>query len=471
MNLPGVTPASRLLTLAALGACATPAPPALPADGGLDVSAPLDLPAVIDVVDRPDPRAAWQDVPRDRPDASAPRCYGVTAPPGLLTHVGSIPRESGGLSNGGGGCVGDVDNDGRREYLLARMSEPSELIGPDLCAQGRVLLPEYARDCVIADVDGAPGNELVVISNVGWTQESRVAVGRVVLAEANDRTPERYVWRALTTLDERRPVTAIGAPHAAVTDLDRDGRRELVVVGNALSAFLRVWTHDGGNWASGFAQDLRGTLDETNGVLTGDLDGDGDAEALVLGGCGGVGRSHVLRVFQSWEEGGFRDTPVDGPSTGVLAELDGAAPPELITVQRVRCDAQRPSDTSSLQVRRLDPATGRMALLATRVVQGATPEASHVAAVDVTGSLAPEILLCATPLGGATTPRTCRLFGFAAPGSLSPVPDATQPFVWSSPARRSLLASIVVDDLDGDGAREVFLQGQEHVEVLRGPRR
>lgn len=471
MILPGVTPASRLLTLVVLGACATPAPSAPTPDGGLDVSAPPDLPAVIDVVDRPDPRAAWLDVPRDRPDVSARRCYGVTAPPGLLTHVGSIPRESGGLSNGGGGCVGDVDNDGRREYLLPRMSEPSELIGPDLCAQGRVLLPEYARDCIIADVDGAPGNELVVISNVGWTQESRVAVGRVVLAEANDRTPERYVWRALTTLDERRPVSPLGAPHAAVTDLDRDGRRELVVAGNAYAPFLHVWSHEGGAWSPAYMQDLRGILDDTNGVLTGDLDGDGDAEVLVLGGCSGAARPHLLRVFQSWDQGGFRDTTVDGPSTGVLAELDGVAPVELVTVQRVRCEAQQSSDTSALQVRRHDPATGRMALVATRVVQGATPESSHVAAVDVTGSPAPEILLCATPLGGTATPRRCRLFAFTAPGGLAPVVDSTQPFEWSSPARRSLLASIVVDDLDGDGAREVFLQAQEHVEVLRGPRR
>jgi hypothetical protein len=468
VNLLGVTPASRLFALAVLGACATPA--ALPGPA-LDASAPADLLPSTDAVDRPDPRAAWQDVPRDRPDAIAPRCYGVTAPPGLLTHVGSIPRESGGLSNGGGGCVGDVDNDGRREYLLARMSEPSELIGPDLCSQGRVLLPEYARDCVITDVDGAPGNELVVISNVGWTQESRVWVGRVVLAEGNDRTPERFVWRALATLDERRPVSPIGAPHAAVTDLDRDGRRELVVVGNALTPFLRVWTHADGNWSSGFAQDLRGALDETNGVLTGDLDADGDTEALVLGGCSGAGRSPFLRVFHGWQEGGFRDTTVEGPTTGALAELDGVAPPELVAVQRVRCDAQRPSDTSALQVRRYEPASGRMALLTARVVQGATPEASHLGVVDVVGSAAPEILLCATPLGSNAMPRTCRLFAFTAPASLSPVPDATNPFVWSSPARRSILASVLVDDLDGDGAREVFVQSQEHVDVLRGPRR
>ena len=68
-------------------------------------------------------------------------------------------------------------------------------------------------------------------------------------------------------------------------------------------------------------------------------------------------------------------------------------------------------------------------------------------------------------------PRTCRLFAFTTPGSLSPVPDASNPFVWSSPARRSILASVLVDDLDGDGAREVFVQSQEHVDVLRGPRR
>ncbi|MFO0625976.1 MAG: VCBS repeat-containing protein [Polyangiales bacterium] len=467
MNLPGATPAARLLPLVMLGACATPAPPL---DAGLDASASHDRLVVTDDGDRPDPRAAWRDVPRDRADATAPRCYGVAGAPGLLTHVGSIPRESGGLSNGGGGCVGDVDNDGRREYLLPRMGEPSELIGADLCAKGRVLLPDYARDCVVADVDGAPGNELVVISNVGWTQESRVAVGRVEPAGPNDRSPERFVWRALTTLDERRPVSPIGAPHAAVTDLDRDGRRELVVAGSALAPFLRVWTHEGGAWSPGFTQDLRGALDETNGLLQGDLDGDGDTEALLLGGCSGVGRGHLLRVFDAYRDGGFRDTPVEGPAMGALAELDGVAPPELVMVERVRCDAQRPGDASALQVRRHDPATGRMALLAARGVQGATPEASHVAAVDVTGSSAPEILLCATPLGSAMTPRTCRLFAFAS-GALTPVPDATAPFVWSSPPRRSILASIVVDDLDGDGAREVFLQAQEHVEVLRGPRR
>ena len=179
-------------------------------------------------------------------------------------------------------------------------------------------------------------------------------------------------------------------------------------------------------------------------------------------GDGGRGR-HPQRAVGGRQRVRVLDVPRGG--------REGVAPPELVEVQRVRCDAQRPNDTSALQVRRYDPATGRMALVATRAVQGATPESSHVGALDVTGSPVPEILLCATPLGSGMVPRTCRLFAFTAPGSLSPVPDATNPFVWSSPARRSILASVLVDDLDGDGAREVFVQSQEHVDVLRGPRR
>lgn len=452
-------------------ACA-PAPS--PADASPDAASPGDrAPPTEDrpPVDRPDPRAAWWDVPRDREDGAAPRCYGVDAPAGLLTHVGSIPRESGGLSNGASGCVGDVDNDGRREYVLPRLSEPSELIGDDLCARGRVLLPEYARDCIVADLDGAPGNELVVISSEGWTRASRVAVGRIVVAAASDRTAERYAWRELTALDDVRPVSPVGAPHAAAVDLERDGRRELVVSGNHPAPFVRVWSHEMGRWSSRFGQDLAGVTDDTNGVLVGDLDADGDDDALLLGGCSGLAGRHLLRTFQRWDAQGFDDTELLGPAHGVLGDLDGVAPPELFMVERTRCDDRSATLQSALQVRRYDPGLRRMMIVAQRVTPNAPREAAHVAALDVTGEPGDELLLCASPFGAGPFPRTCRLFALDNRGSLAPVPDAQRPFVWSSPPRRSLLASVLVDDLDGDGAREIFLQSQEHVDVLRGPRR
>jgi len=415
------------------------------------------------------PRDAWVDVPRERADAAAPRCYGASGAPGLLTHVGSIPRESGGLSNGAGGCVGDVDGDGRREYLLPRMSEPSELLGADLCSRGRVLLPEHARDCVVADLDGQPGAEVVVLSNVGWTAEGRVTVGRVVRASPSDDTPERFVWRELAALDDARSIWALGAPHAAVTDLDQDGRAELAVAGSYPTAFLRVWRADGARWATQFAQDLSATIDETHGMLVGDLDADGDAEVVVLGACGHQGR-HLTRVFEAWAPDGFADLALEGPVHGALADLDGLAPPELVLYESWRCDERRAAPTRGLRVFRHDPAARAMRPVASRVTSGGSREFGLVAALDVAGSPAREVLACAVAYGVSAPPRTCRLFSLRG-DALEPVPSAEAPFVWTSPARRATLASMLVDDLDGDGAAEVFLQGQEHVDVLRGPRR
>ncbi len=455
-----------------VAACA--APPGVP-DAGVDVpDAPADAidasPALFDGGSVGD---LGRDAARVRPDVSPPpRCYGLRGAPGLLEHVGSIPRESGGLSNGGSGCVGDVDGDGRREYLLPRMAEPSELIGADLCSRGRVLLPDHARDCVVADVDGLPGDELVVVSNVGWTAESRVTVGRVERATAADWTAERYVWRELAAFDERRPVSPIGAPHAVVTDLDGDGRAELAVSGNYPAAFVRAWERGADRWEPHFSQDLAATLDDTYGMLTGDVDGDGAAEVVVLGGCTRAGR-HLLRVFDAWSPERWADTEIAGPAVGALADLDGVAPPELVMAERVPCGEQRPAPTSALQVRRYDPATGTLALVAARVTENATREATFAVGLDVVGTAAQELLLCTAPTSVAAPPRTCRLFALreGAPATLEAVPSEAAPFVWTSPARRAVLSSVLVDDLDGDGAREVFVQGQEHVDVLRGPRR
>lgn len=169
--------------------------------------------------------SAMVDVPRVRADAAAPRLPTSGAPGILRAHVGSIPRESGGLSNGAGGCVGDVDGDGRRRSLLPRMSEPSELIrGRPLLARARAA--PGARPRLRRDRPRRPGAEVVVLSNVGWTGESRVTVGRIVAAGASDDTPERYVCgassppsttRARSGLSARRTPrrptsTATGAP-------------------------------------------------------------------------------------------------------------------------------------------------------------------------------------------------------------------------------------------------------------------
>jgi hypothetical protein len=451
--------------------CSAPAPPMdagdVPATDAVIDSAALDVTAT-------DARPLRDAAAIDRADvATAPRCYGIASTQGLLQHVGSIPRDSWASSNGASGCVGDVDNDGRREFILLRMNEPSELIGADLCSRGRVLLPDFARDCVIADVDGAPGNELVVLSSVGWTAESFVTVGRVRPSTTMDQRLEPYVFADSARLDDRRPVSPIGAPHIAITDLDGDRSPELAVSGNYPAAFARVWQRSGAQpWTPVFAQDLVTVMDDSHGWLVGDADGDGTPEALLLTNCS-AGGQHWIRRFDRWSSDASHDTPVSGPVHAALAELDGVAPRELVTIERVHCNERRPIPSTALRVRRWDSATRQFAPIASLVAERPPNELVYVAAMDVVGTDAHEIIQCSSPVGAPSFPRTCRAFSFDAGRSpaLRPEPSQEAPFTWVSPARRVVLSSVLVDDLDGDGARELFLMGQDHVDVLRGPRR
>lgn len=455
--------------------CAACATPARPLDATRDASsADTYDDAQTAVVDHsaigPETTPFDRDViERDRADTGAPaRCYGVTGTPGLLEAVASIPRETWGFSNGSAGCVGDVDGDGRRELVLLRMSEPSELIGADFCSRGRVLLPEFARGCTIADVDGIAGDELIVTTSVGWTQESAVYVGRVRATRESDRSIERFVFERTASFDERRPISPVGAPHAIVTDLDDDGRRELAVSGNFPASFARVWERSSDRWEPLFDWDLRRVMDESHGWIVGDSDGDGRSEALLLSNCGFEERYAIHRLDR-WDSAAASATPMIGPAHAVIADLDGVAPPELVTAERHSCQSR--TGPHALRARRWDPAARQYATVAELVVEQAPSELVYVAAMDVEGSAAHEIIRCSSPVVGTTFARTCRAFALRGASTLEPLPSAAAPFVWTSAARRVILSAVLADDLDRDGRVELFLMGQDHVDVLRGPRR
>jgi len=440
----------------------------------MDASAMADAPADLGQPspDARDAGAPRVDVPSPRrPDSGgAPRCYGIDGPAGLLRHVASIPRDSWTFSNGASGCAGDLDNDGTREFVLLRMNEPSELIGADFCSRGRVLLPDYARDCVIADVDGVAGNELVVLSSVAWTRESTVSIGSVRRATREDDTLERYAFTQATRLDERRPVSPIGAPHIALTDLDRDGQRELAVSGNFPSNFVRVWERSAAAWAPVFAQDLVTTMNDSHGWLVGDIDRDGDDEAILLGSCG-VNRRHIFRTFQRWSEPDSVETVVRGPVLGALADLDGAAGNELVLVDRLPCQEQPGTPVTGIEVRRFDTSTSQWSTVAARTTERPPDELRYVATMDLGGTSAHEIIVCSTPMATQSVVRTCATFALSdgEPRAITPYPSASAAFSWTSAPRRVGLSSILVDDLDRDGAKELFIMGQDHVDVLRGP--
>ncbi|MBL8685488.1 MAG: hypothetical protein JNK05_40305 [Myxococcales bacterium] len=460
-----------LCLLALVAGCAAPSTPAPDVPDALD-GASFDAIAPADARDAREQHRVDAPAPPRTDSGVSPRCYGVDGPAGLLRQVASIPRESWSFSNGASGCVGDVDNDGTREFVLLRMNEPSELIGADFCSRGRVLLPDYARDCVIADVDGVAGNELVVLSNVAWTRESAISIGAVRRAVTSDDTLERYVFSRAALLDERRHVSPVGAPHLAITDLDRDGQRELAASGNFPASFARVWERSASEWAPVFAQDLVTVMDDSHGWIVGDVDRDGDDEAILLSNCGASGR-HVFRTFQRWDSAASADTLVRGPVHGALADLDGVAGNELVLVDRLHCQPQTGSPATGIEVRRYDAMTAQWTTVAARSATGAPSELRYVAPMDLGGTPAHEFIVCSSPLGGTSFPRACAAFALSEsePRTIEPYPSSSDPFTWSSPVRRVILSSILVDDLDGDGAKELFLMGQDQVDVLRGPRR
>lgn len=470
----------------ALLACSQPPPPqdaandraaddhASVMDVAIDQRAPMDA-AGIDAERADAPREiAYIDAPvRDRyaPD-SGPRCYGLAAPASsLLEHVAHIPRESGGSSSGASGCAGDVDNDGVREFVVPRFNEPSELIGADLCSRGRVLLPNYTRGCTIADVDGDGRNELIAYGNDGWDGTGTLHVGRVERATASDWTLETHVFRDLWPFDERRAIATFAAPHASVIDLDRNGRVELFVAGNYRSPFVRVWEFNGAAmpvWTERLNMSLSGMLNDTAGAISADLDADGAAEALVVGSC--AAGQHAHRVFRRWDQAPIvLNMPT--PSHVAIGELDGVSPPEVLIAHRAGCYDSVVA-AWPVEVHRFNGATNALTLVARAVTGIQQREANHVAAIDVTGTAAQELLYCSTASGVAAAPRSCVLYALSG-GALTRVADPRTGtnFRWDSPTRTGGFDGMIIDDLDGDGARDIFLVGQEHIDVLRGPRR
>lgn len=146
-------------------------------------------------------------------------------------------------------------------------------------------------------------------------------------------------------------------------------------------------------------QDLSGAVDDTHGLLTGDLDADGDAKIMLLGACGHLGR-HIVRVYDAWATDRFADLALQGPVHGALADLDGVAPPELVSATW-GCNEQRAAPTRGLRVFRHDPAARAMRPIAARITTGGTREFGLVEALDVTGSAAHEVLACTVPAASA----------------------------------------------------------------------
>jgi hypothetical protein len=442
---------------------------------GPDVSPPWD--GSMDIASSSDGRYEVDAAPRDRVIVDAgPRCYPASTPQdagaALLTHVARIPRETAGANTGITGCIGDVDRDGAKEFVLLRLNEPSELIGSNLCSRGRVLLPAYARGCLVAEVDGdrSNGNEVIVYGSDDWRGEGSIHVGRIVRSAGTGATLEAYRWQSLWTLDEQRAIAPFNAPHVGVVDLDRDGLLEIVAAGNSQSGFVRVWEFDPTRrtWVSlrnDSSETTPGGVEDTSGVLIGDVNGDTFDDVLIPASCSRT--SHNTRL---WRGGAGRGWDVEPelfvrslPIHPVLAPLSSSASHELVFVERNPCSGST-SVPRELRVARYDGGSDAFAVQTSTVPSILQPDHNYLAAVDLLGSSVPEIVLCTAATSSSNT-RRCRVYEYRS----SPPSLVDLRFEWSG-LRVGTFDAILVDDWDGDGAPELFLTGQHEVDVLRGRR-
>jgi hypothetical protein len=271
-----------------------------------------------------------------------------------------------------GGALGDLTGDGRVDLVAGQNLVPGlywfeQPDDPRDTWNRRLITKDFEKyhDVAVADVDSDGDREVVFLS-----QESAV-LGYYEIPE----NPRQEPWPR----DLRQVIAEnISVEGLLVTDLDGDGRNELVA---GTELFRRS---EGGGWE-------RETLAEGWGwtrIAAGDLDGDGLQELVVTEGDipYKADRPARLAVFDppDWEVNVLRDD-LYNPHTLQLADFDGDGHLDIY-VAEMGLDGY---DDPTHRVFR-NPGDGSLSFEDTLVARG-TP--THEAkAVDLTGDGLPDIV-------------------------------------------------------------------------------
>jgi hypothetical protein len=270
-----------------------------------------------------------------------------------------------------GGALGDLTGDGRVD-LVAGQNLANDLYwfeqppDPRDAWPRRLITDDFEKyhDVTVADVDDDGREEVVFLS-----QESAV-VGYYEVPE--DPRVEPWPSDERVILAENLDVEGV-----AVTDIDRDGRAELIAGTNVFHREDEVWEResvaDGWGWTR---------------VATADLDGDGQAEFVVTEGDVPymTDRPARLGVFDpdAWDVTLLHDD-LYNPHTLQVADFDGDGHPDIYVAEMGLEGYEQPAH----RVFR-NPGDGSLAFEERTVAQGIpTHEAK---AADMTGDGRPDIV-------------------------------------------------------------------------------
>jgi hypothetical protein len=386
-------------------------------------------------------------------------------------------------------AVGDVSGDGRVDVVVTEPASAQVAVylqTPDGRIGAPRLFPSLAEsdDVRVADLLGDERREIAVLSR----KEKAIGLGAL---DADGRLP----------FPSLLPVP--GAPQAFDTgDLDGDGKTDLVVLTKHEKAWQAVVLGRGEDGLTiGRAFELEGLderKDRPEDLLLTDLDRDGRTDLLVLDGY------RPIRVYRQGEDGtftyesgkpGFRGGLVDKKSLqdAAVVDLDGDGKPELLVSSKGFARALVMEKDGTLRI--------------TEQVNARTPASliKGMAAVDLNGDGQPEVALLdgkenavtiltrgedgvyqvaasfgigdfsyerliARDANGDGRPDLVVLgadrFGVMAAGATDD--HLEELHVFESPIRKSSLADIATGDLNGDGRTDLALVdvGNAMIELL-----